>query len=1214
MPNPAMGWSGDLDPGQTIALGSSPFPSRPNPSPQADAGVQTPEVDWRPGATGGDAAESLATGDQTGLRGVLALGYVLAGRYQILKVLGEGGMGAVYQARDREVDRTVAIKVIRPELSGHPEILRRFKQELILARQVTHRNVVRIFDLNQAEGCRFITMEYVDGKDLSSIVRERKKLPVDEAVAIVRQALMGLEAAHNEGVVHRDLKPQNIMVDAAGRVYLMDFGIAKSMELAGMTRTGVLMGTPDYMSPEQAKGERADARSDLFTIGVIFYELLTGQQPYRCQTVMQTLVKRTKERAIPTRELDPSIPQYICDVVSKCLEIEPDDRYQNAEQILRDLDPNAPKPEPTANFDPYAGMTAGTLFGPRYRIERLLGEGGMGKVYKAYDTDLNRLVALKLVRPELANYPESMERLKQELILASRISHKNILRIHDLGDVNGVKFISMAYADGLDLQALIKRNGRLDVEQAIDIAKQLCKALEAAHHEGVIHRDLKPQNVLMDQQGVAYILDFGLASSAELGASLAGELMGTPRYMSPEQAESLPLDHRSDLYALGLIIYEMVTGDLPFESETVMQAMYQRVTQAPKNPKLLNPELPDYLCKIILKCLEKEPDKRYQHASEILRDLDAGAGASPRNFTLPVPSGRNLGIIGASLALVVGIVFGVPQIRHSLFPSQGLGEKTANAKFVAILPFNVTGDATSVGYLGQGMADSLSAKLSQVKGVHLTSSPYALTKLSEDKTPLNTRPLDQIAHQLGATLLVTGSIQASQDRLEVVVNLNDFQGPGSRKSKIFSGVPQDVLSLENDIYSYLVSEIGLSLSNEELASASTRATTDAGAYDLYLRAQNSVATKRNPDSLKQALDLFQRAADKDPSFALAFAGIADTSLKLYNLTKDELFASQAQGAAEHARSLNDKLPEVHFALGSVYLARGNGAGAIAELERGANMAPNSDEGWRRLARAYEKQNRLAEAEVAYEKAIEANPYNWSTLNLLGGFYLDHGQYAKATQAYQQVIKLEPKIPIGWANLAVVACMEGNYEGCIQASQKANDLEPNPVTYQNIAQAYYFLHKYPLARENAQKAVDLNPNNQLFYGIIADTYRVDGDPQKANELYDKAITLALHDLQVNPRDAVTMGNLAVYYARRHSETRALDFIKRARAMDPGLSELMYDNALIDLAFKRPADAVSNLTLAAKNGFSLKQIASDPDFQVLEKEPAFKNLVVPAPAAK
>ena len=278
------------------------------------------------------------------------------------------------------------------------------------------------------------------------------------------------------------------------------------------------------------------------------------------------------------------------------------------------------------------------------------------------------------------------------------------------------------------------------------------------------------------------------------------------------------------------------------------------------------------------------------------------------------------------------------------------------------------------------------------------------------------------------------------------------------------------------------------------------------------------------------------------------------------------------------------------------------------------MAPNSDEGWVRLARAYETQNRLAEADAAYGKAIEANPYNWATLNRLGGFYLDHGRYDKAKEAYEKVTKLEPKIPIGWGNLALVACLEGNYEGCIQASQKANELQPNPVVYQNIAQAYYFLHKYPLTRENAQKAVDLNPNNHFFYSIIADAYRIEGDTQKANELYDKAITLALHDLQVNPRDAATMGNLAVYYARRRSEERALDFIKRARAMDPNSSELLYDSALIDAAYNRPADAIANLTLAVKNGFSLKQIASDPDFQVLENDPAFKKLIEPALAAK
>src|SRR5713101_491411 len=196
-------------------------------------------------------------------------GTVLGDRYEILKRLGEGGMGAVYKARDRELDKLLALKVIRPELAGHPEILRRFKQELLLARQVTHKNVIRIFDLGMAGGCKFITMDYIDGRDLKSILVERGKLAPEEAVPIVQQVCRGLEAAHTEGVVHRDLKPQNIMVDEQGRVLVMDFGLARSLELSGRTRTGALMGTPDYMSPEQARSQKVDVRSDLFSLGVI---------------------------------------------------------------------------------------------------------------------------------------------------------------------------------------------------------------------------------------------------------------------------------------------------------------------------------------------------------------------------------------------------------------------------------------------------------------------------------------------------------------------------------------------------------------------------------------------------------------------------------------------------------------------------------------------------------------------------------------------------------------------------------------------------------------------------------------------------------------------------------------------------------------------------------------------------------------------------------
>src|ERR1700728_4799251 len=217
-------------------------------------------------------------------------GAILGERYEILKQLGEGGMGAVYKARDHELDRLVALKVIRPELAGHPDILRRFKQELILARQVTHKNVVRIFDLGSADGRKFITMDFIEGSDLKSILNERGKLPAEEAIPIAQQICRALEAAHVEGVVHRDLKPQNIMVDDAGRVWLMDFGLARSMELAGLTRTGVLMGTPDYMSPEQARAEKVDARSDLFSLGIIFFEMLTGRLPFEADTMMGKLL------------------------------------------------------------------------------------------------------------------------------------------------------------------------------------------------------------------------------------------------------------------------------------------------------------------------------------------------------------------------------------------------------------------------------------------------------------------------------------------------------------------------------------------------------------------------------------------------------------------------------------------------------------------------------------------------------------------------------------------------------------------------------------------------------------------------------------------------------------------------------------------------------------------------------------------------------------
>lgn len=313
-------------------------PSDPPPRPEDTPTIVTSD----PYATlPGEAWGSVKGSHVAGMDGAtLATGTVLAMRYEILEVLGKGGMGSVYKAQDRELDRLVALKVIRPELAHNTAIVDRFKQELRLSHQVTHRNVVRLYDLGEDAGLRlrFITMELVEGRNLRSIMEERRKLPPAEAVEILRQICLALQAVHAVGIVHRDLKPQNIMQDASGRVVVMDFGLARTIEGGGMTQTGALVGTMEYMSPEQALGKELDERSDIFALGLICYELLTGNMPFRAESVLASLIKRTQERAVPVSTHDPAIPAALSSIISKCLECDLQLRYKNTGEILHDLE------------------------------------------------------------------------------------------------------------------------------------------------------------------------------------------------------------------------------------------------------------------------------------------------------------------------------------------------------------------------------------------------------------------------------------------------------------------------------------------------------------------------------------------------------------------------------------------------------------------------------------------------------------------------------------------------------------------------------------------------------------------------------------------------------------------------------------------------------------------------------------------------------------
>jgi eukaryotic-like serine/threonine-protein kinase len=331
------------DPDATLVDGTAPFavrtppPRSPSPAPARSRIV----------------APALQPGD------------VLGGRYEILQLLGEGGMGAVYKAMDRELDRPVALKLIRPELAANSSVLARFKQELLLAHQVTHKNVIRIYDLGDADGVKFITMEFVEGQDLRSLIQEQKKFSPEDAVEITQQICRALEATHGVGVIHRDLKPQNIMRDQTGRILLMDFGLARTLAGDGMTQTGALVGTMEYMSPEQALAKELDQRSDLFTLGLILYELLTGFTPFKAESVVASLIRRTQERAVPVSDHDGTIPRPLSNVVSKCLERDPKLRYASAAELLRDLEAwQSNRAAATLGFQPAVEPWARTIHWP----------------------------------------------------------------------------------------------------------------------------------------------------------------------------------------------------------------------------------------------------------------------------------------------------------------------------------------------------------------------------------------------------------------------------------------------------------------------------------------------------------------------------------------------------------------------------------------------------------------------------------------------------------------------------------------------------------------------------------------------------------------------------------------------------------------------------------------------------------------------------------
>ena len=629
-------------------------------------------------------------------------------------------------------------------------------------------------------------------------------------------------------------------------------------------------------------------------------------------------------------------------------------------------------------------------FGPRYRIDRMLGQGGMGAVYKAWDKELERPVALKLIRPELAVDPAVEQRFKQELLLASKISHKNILRIHDLGEAAGVKFISMAFVEGQDLHQLLTAEGKLTLERTLKIARQLCGALEAAHSEGVVHRDFKPQNILLDKQENVYVSDFGLAKSLEhdSGMTKSGEFLGTPRYMAPEQVQGGKIDHRADLYALGLILYEMVTGDVPFHADTTLQLMYKRVHEVPKSPQTLDPGLPDWITGIIMKCLERNPDQRYQNAAEILHDINAGVApptvAKPpesRQFTfaLPVMSrARWAGVIAA--ILVVAVAIGALVLRGR-FKAAGPGSGKPVTVLVADFS-NHTGDPVFDGTL-EPMFNVALEGASFINAYSRGTARKLAQKLPHPTDRLDEQSARLIAISQGLGAIVTGSLSRRGDEYKVSVEAMDAVSGNTIASAEATAANKDaVLTVVPKLAAPIRKALGdTTPESEQLNKAAGTFT----AASLEVVHQYSIALDEQfAGKVEEALKSFAKAAELDPNFARAYSGM---SAMARNLGKQQDGEKYIKLAMEHEDRLTDR--ERIRVRGVYYMGTGNWQKCVEEYSELVKLYPADNIGYTNLSACYTALRNIPKAVEAARRAVEIVPQG-ALQHLVLSFYSSYG--------------------------------------------------------------------------------------------------------------------------------------------------------------------------------------------------------------------------------
>lgn len=671
-----------------------------------------------------------------------------------------------------------------------------------------------------------------------------------------------------------------------------------------------------------------------------------------------------------------------------------------------------------------ARLATGTVFAGRYQVIEELGMGGMGRVYKVHDLEVQEKIALKLLNPEIATDAEMIQRFRNELRLARTISHRNVCRMYDLGQYDGDYYITMEYVPGENLKTFVRRSGQLTVDKAVGVASQICEGLAEAHRAGIIHRDLKPQNVMIDSEGNARIMDFGIARSLKSeGLTGPGMIIGTPEYMPPEQVDGHPADQRSDIYAAGVILFEMLTGRPPFQGATPLSTALMHKTEAPPDPRTFNEHVPQGLSRLVLRCLEKDMNKRYPSAGDLLSDLTAmgrkpgvleSTGPQPqpaRRTTIKLLGGRlkRPAIAGLAVGLVLIIIAASFLVFRGARNAGRTGSEPVGWKnSVAVLPFLDRSPGKDQEGICDALAESVIVRLSQFQELKVTGTNSALHYKNTDKDAR------QVGGELGVANVLFGTLQREGDIVRVSAELTNRDSNSVIWSNRFDQKLEGLFDLYDRISGQIAEALEVKLLRGPAAGLEKDRPKNLQAYEYYMKGMSFIKSRYvlyfKEEDFRTGVEMFDKALKLDPDYAMAYYGLVWAYEYHHQITSSERDAEILRKSAETAQRLDPSSALTNACQAYVlYEYKGERERSFELCKKALAINSNLADVVFLVGMCY-LYHGLYDQGVRYlSRAVELDPYNFWTPYKLAMCYMSKGEFEKADLNFKKYFELAPPV-------------------------------------------------------------------------------------------------------------------------------------------------------------------------------------------------------------